>query len=116
MIADASGKSVVVEFIDGQIKPTSTYENWQVCTNHELCGKSNEENCTECERYRLASIALAEFQGKAGAGDVMNVMQSVSKDNWTMWSSVYDLTSGEFEIAYRRHYERRYCDCLKAVP
>jgi hypothetical protein len=115
MIADGTGKSVVVEFIDGQIKPTTTYENWQVCTNHELCGKSNEENCAECDRYLLASTALAEFQDKARAVDVMNVMQSVSKDNWTMWSSVYDLTSGAFKIAYRRDYARPYDDRIQMI-
>jgi flavin-binding protein dodecin len=59
MIADATGKSVVVEFIDGQIKPTVTHENWQVCTNHQLCNKTEAENDKNCNRYQLASGELS---------------------------------------------------------
>jgi hypothetical protein len=112
MIADAVGKSVVVEFIDGQLKSTSRHENWQICTNHELCGKSEEENCKSCERYKLASAELTGLHAIGGASEVMKVMQSISKTERTMWSSVYDLTSGEFDIAYRQHYDKPYSDFI----
>jgi hypothetical protein len=112
MIADASGKSVVVEFIDGQLKPTTTHENWQICTNHQICGKSEVENCQSCGRYELASAELADLRAIGDADDVMKVMQSISKTDWTMWSSVYNLTTGEFEIAYRRHFDNVYRDRL----
>jgi Acyl-coenzyme A:6-aminopenicillanic acid acyl-transferase len=112
MIADATGKSVVIEFIDGQIKPTPTNENWQVCTNHRLAGKLEAENDQCCSRYRTASATLADLRGKGDATDVMKVMQSVSKADWTMWSSVYDLTTGEFEVAYRQHFDDIYGDRL----
>jgi penicillin V acylase-like amidase (Ntn superfamily) len=110
MIADATGKSIVVEFIDGQLKQTTTRENWQICTNHELCGKSEQENCQSCSRYKLASGELAGLHANADASDVMKVMQSVSKTDRTMWSSVYDLSSREFRIAYRQHYDNLYRD------
>jgi len=42
----------------------------------------------------------------------MHVMESVSKEDWTMWSSVYDLSSRNFRIAYRRHYDKPYDDSL----
>jgi hypothetical protein len=105
LLADASGKSCVVEFIDGQMQVTPTNENWQVCTNHQIAGKSEVENDAACPRYQLASSELAALSATAGAADVMRVMQSVSRENWTMWSSVYDLTSHEYHIAYRRHYD-----------
>ena len=110
MIADATGKSVVVEFIDGQLRPTTTHENWQICTNHQICGKSEAENCTSCSRYRLASAELTDLHANCDANDVMKIMQSVSKTDRTMWSSVYDLTTGEFDIAYRQHYEHPFQD------
>ena len=106
MIADATGKSVVVEFIDGQLRPTTTHESWQICTNHEICGKSEAENCKSCGRYKLASAELTDLHANGDANDVMKIMQSVSKTDRTMWSSVYDLTTGEFEFAYRRHYDQ----------
>lgn len=115
MIADATGKSVVVEYIDGQLKPTTACASWQICTNHELCGKSEDENCKTCSRYRVAATGLADLKGYADAAKVMNVMKSVSKDNWTMWSSVYDLTNGEFSIVYRRHYDRPFEDRIQTI-
>jgi len=112
MIADASGKSVVVEFIDGEAKITPAKETWQVCTNDRIYG-ANEKDCDEnCERYRTASDALAKASAAAGVDDVMHVMESVSKEDWTMWSSVYDLSSRNFRIAYRRHYDKPYDDSL----
>ena len=116
MIADATGKSVVVEFIDGQLKPTTTHENWQICTNHQICGKSEAENCKSCGRYKLASAELTDLHANGDASDVMKVMQSVSKSDRTMWSSVYDLTTGDFEIAYRRHFDDVYRDRLGKIP
>jgi hypothetical protein len=115
MIADASGKSTVVEFIDGQVKPTTTHENWQVCTNHQLCNRTEAENDKNCSRYLTASGELANLHGDGNADDVMKVMQSVSKSGRTMWSSVYDLTSGNFEIAYRQQYDHPYQDHIPTV-
>jgi penicillin V acylase-like amidase (Ntn superfamily) len=111
MIADASGKSLVVEFIDGELKATPTEENWQVCTNHQICGNSEAENDERCNRYQKASGDLAALGASASAGDVMQVMEAV-KQNSTMWSSVYDLSTGEFSVAYRRQYGDTYSDRL----
>jgi hypothetical protein len=112
MIADARGKSVVVEFIDGQLKPTATRKSWQICTNHQICGKTEAENCEACGRYKLASSELTDLHESGDANDVMKIMQSVSAADRTMWSSVYDLTTGSFEVAYRRHFDKPYVDQL----
>jgi hypothetical protein len=64
----------------------------------------------------MASGELADLKGYGKADDVMKVMQSVSKTGRTMWSSVYDLTRGDFEIAYRQQYEHPYADRLSTVP
>jgi hypothetical protein len=108
MIADATGKSAIVEFIDGRIEVTPTKENWQVCTNHQICGLKEEENDECCVRYRHASEQLARSSAAADVDAVMRVMESISKDGWTMWTSVYDLSAGEFCVAYRRHFDKPY--------
>jgi hypothetical protein len=113
MIADATGKSVVIEFIGGQLKPTTTNECWQICTNHELCGKTEEENCQSCGRYKLASAELTDLRSIGDAQDVMKIMKSVSKTDRTMWSSVYDLTTGDFEFAYRQQYDVPFQDHIR---
>jgi hypothetical protein len=112
LIADASGKSVVVEFIDGKLQVTPAGESWQVCTNDQIFG-ATEKQCDErCQRYRTASDQLANASDSTGVGEIMGVMQAVSKEDWTMWSSVYDLTSGDYRFAYRRHYDKPYNDSL----
>ncbi len=112
MIADASGKSVVVEFIDGDTKVTPAREAWQVCTNDQIFGVTEEVCDEKCQRYRTASDQLSKASAATGMDDVMNVMESVSKENWTMWSSVYDLSSKNCRIAYRLQYDKPYDDSL----
>jgi hypothetical protein len=111
LIADAAGKSAVIEFIDGELKPTTSNEHWQVCTNHQLCGNSEDQNDEKCKRYQTASNELAEMQGDVSPNDVMRVMEAVKQDT-TMWSSVYDLSTGDVSFVYRRQYEEPYADCL----
>jgi hypothetical protein len=112
MIADASGKSAVVEFIDGKVEVTPGKDYWQVCTNHQICGTSEEDSDATCDRYRAASEQLAQASAAAGMDDVMRIMESVSKENWTMWSSVYDLSARKFRFAYRRHYDMPFVGSL----
>jgi hypothetical protein len=115
MIADATGKSAVVEFIDGEMTITSTEQSWQVCTNHQISGKDESANDQCCPRYCLASEQLARLSTGAQAEDVMNIMASVSKENWTMWTSVYDLSNRELRFAYRRRYDRPFIDRIQTT-
>ena len=115
MIADATGKSAVVEFIDGEIVVSPTDESWQVCTNHQISGRTEEESDQCCRRYRRASAQLAVLPSVAGAADVMKIMESVAQKNWTMWTSVYNLSTLELQLAYRRHYGDPYRDTLKVA-
>ncbi len=112
LIADAAGGSAVVEFIDGQIVVSPTDQNWQVCTNHCIAGKAEEENDESCDRYRRASDQLAALPSVAETGDVMNVMESVAQNRWTMWTSVYNLSTGDFQFAYRQQFGDVYRDGL----
>jgi predicted choloylglycine hydrolase len=112
MIADATGQSAVVEVIDGEMVVTRTAENWQVCTNHQISGKTEAENDQACRRYRLASDQLAALPSTAGAADVMKIMAAVGQSNWTMWTSVYNLSRRELQFAYRQHFGNVYQDAL----
>ena len=112
MIADATGKSVVVEFIDGKLLATPGGEKWQACTNYRIAGQTEEENDARCPRYRLASDELAALPSVAGPDDVMKIMESVAQPEFTMWTSVYNLSTRELEFAYRQHYSVVYRDAL----
>ena len=105
LIADAAGKTAAVEFLDGRVEVTRTDESWLVSTNDRLSGKSEAENDRACWRYRKASDRVAALDGELDVPGMLDVMASVSFEDWTMWTSVYNLTTGEYEIAYRRHFD-----------
>ena len=52
MIADATGRSVVVEFVASEVRVTESTESWQVCTNHLICDKTEEQNDAASEPSR----------------------------------------------------------------
>ena len=112
LIADRSGKSVVVEFVDGEVATVPATGRWQVSTNHLLSGKSEPENVTICDRYRTAAARLADSAHGLDAREIMRLMEAISAENRTMWTCVYNLTTGEYQVAYRRHYENLFSDRL----
>jgi choloylglycine hydrolase len=112
LVADRTGKSVVVEFVDGQIETVLGAGRWQVSTNHLLYGKSAAENDAACDRYRTAAARLDDTSQMLDAHEVMRLMGAVSAENRTMWTSLFNLTTGDYQIAYRRQYENLFSDRL----
>jgi hypothetical protein len=108
MIADTAGKSAVVEFIEGDIKTTPPESFWQVCTNHQISGRTEEESDQCCQRYQSASHQLAALPSVATSAEVMNVMESIAQPDWTMWTSVYNLSTRELQLAYRQRFSEPY--------
>ncbi len=108
MIADAHGDSAVVEFIDGQLQITYSNKNWQVCTNSRIWGTSEEECDLRCNRYRVASEQLDSLGGETDVDGIMEVMDSVAVEGWTMWTSVYNLSTGEFLFSHRKPLDNTY--------
>ena len=91
-IADGSGKSVVVEYVDGQMLVTQT----PVVTNHYLA--DCEKQGVGSEQSHLRFDALAAHTGPADDLGVRDLLESVAQKNYpqtegkyekTMWSIVY---------------------------
>ena len=91
-IADSQGKSVVVEYINGEMLVTET----KVVTNHYLsdCEKQGIGSEQSHKRYDT----LASHTGPADADEVRDLLESVAQKNYpqtadsyekTMWSIVY---------------------------
>jgi hypothetical protein len=116
MIVDRTGESVVLEYVGGELKAITSREPWRVCTNHLLFGRSEKENDAICDRYRKASGVLANANGDYDADDMTNLMSSITFERWTMWTSVYDLSTGEFRIAHRRDFDNVHSGKLRMAP
>ena len=108
-IADAAGRSVVVEYIDNKMSIVET----PVATNFYLTpgekyGIGTEESHT---RYEILTKTLRPSMSMDEVRDVLN---SVSKHNFdsvyasTEWSIVFDQSSGEARYYHRENYETVY--------
>ena len=112
MIADATGRSRIVEFINGEIRVTAADELWQICANQVVWQKTEDERDNTCKRYRVGSEAAQKLSGVVDYAAARRVARSMSVDNWTMWTSVYNLTTREARVIYKSHLGAEYCDAI----
>lgn len=110
-IADDSGKSVVVEYVDGEMLVMET----KVVTNHYL--SDCEKQGTGSEQSHLRFDTLCAYTGPAGELDVRDMLESAAQKNYpqtggsyekTMWSVVYCPEGRCADFYFAEHYERSY--------
>ncbi|MTI70720.1 MAG: linear amide C-N hydrolase [Firmicutes bacterium] len=104
MVSDPSGNSVIIEFINGELKVIKNSKPYQIATNFQIYGKSNDDLLGNCIRYDKAYKTLSKASGEFSNLDVMNLMKSISQSS-TQWSSVYNMNTGEIKISVGRKYE-----------
>lgn len=107
LISDASGDSVIVEFLDGSPTVVKSTEPFQPCTNFVISGRSNKQALDSCWRYNTAYTSLQELQGRVTSEQAMEILENVSWGN-TVWSMVFDQSSGKIQIAMDTDYDRVY--------
>ena len=110
-LADASGKSVVVEYVDGEMLVTET----KVVTNHYLsdCGKQGVGS----EQSHLRFDTISAQSGPADELEVRDLLKSVAQMNYpqtegsyekTMWSIVYCPEGRCADFYFAENYEHSY--------
>jgi len=97
MIADSSGKSVIIEFLEGEMKVIPNTGPWQVSTNF-IFSEFDDPGQAGCWRFHRASAILEEVGGSVTEPSVMEILKQVSQTN-TIWSVVYNMSSGDISIA-----------------
>jgi hypothetical protein len=136
LIADSSGDSVIIEWVNGQMQLIRNKEAWQVATNfmiyrsqdkikeytveYNASGKiAKDINGKSYWRYITAWETLKKMQGQISSDDAMKLLETVSlvrsKEIWwpTQWSVVYNLNTGDIQIALGRNYNKIYRYKLK---
>lgn len=99
-LADASGASAIVEYLDGGLNIVRTGTPWQVSTNYLF----SEEIQPGCWRYNKATEILSESESIASDEAAMDLLEAVKQDH-TVWSIVYALNSGHIGLAMGRDYD-----------
>lgn len=95
--------SAVVEIHSDRIEILRSQQPWQAATNFILAGLSEEEADRSCRRYKKASNTLEAAQGVLEPLAAMQLLKDTSQEN-TVWSVLYNLRSGEIQIALGRDY------------
>ncbi len=95
-ISDASGASVSVEFVDGEIVTVDTdcITNFNLANNDTAAGGESAQ-----QRYELLCAVHEENQGTLSAEQVQDAMKQVSKKEgqWrTQWTIVYEENMADY--------------------
>ena len=106
LIADPSGQSAVIEFVNGKMEVIRNSEPWQVSTNFIIHGSKAPEQ-TSCWRYNTAYSDLKKVAGKITQDHAMTLLNSVSQSN-TMWSVVFDMSRKNLLVTVGRNFNNVY--------
>jgi hypothetical protein len=103
LLADVSGKSILVEFYQGEMHVLPNQNPWHQATNFLVSSTGNPPQ-GHCWRYDRIHQRLSSSQGKLSIQNAIDLLSQVSQDN-TQWSIIYGLKSGEITVAMGRDYE-----------
>jgi hypothetical protein len=81
-------------------------EPWQVSTNFVISTTAPESIDSVCWRYRRASEGLAQKNGNLSPEDAMMLLKDVAQSDGypTIWSTVYNLKTGNIQVVMGRKY------------
>ena len=110
-LTDATGHSVVVEYIDNEMVVTET----EVVTNYYLSPGEKYGIGTEESKIRYAMLKdLLQSSSSFDMDGIRDALDSVSKHNFdsefasTEWSIVYNQSTGEARYYHRENYQKYY--------
>jgi len=104
-LADASGRSVIIEYIDGQPVVIDNVEPWQVVTNFLVSEEQPQGAASSCWRYNAAYGRLELTGGTASAQEAMSIAAAASVPE-TIWSVVYNLSQRDLDVVVGGNYDR----------
>jgi hypothetical protein len=103
LIADASGRSVLVEFYQGEMVIIPNETDWHLATNF-LRASVDDPAEGGCWRYDEVSQRLAEAEGQLSTQEAIDLLADVSQEI-TEWSIVYGISTGDIDVSMGREYD-----------
>jgi len=105
LVADPSGRSLVLEVHDGEMQAVPNTEPWQVITNSLVCNLSQSQVEAVCWRFRSICYSLENTSGNIDRQQGMNILQNVGNE-FTQWSAIYDMTEKKITLALDFNFEK----------
>ncbi len=105
-IADASGKSVVAEYVNHELIVTET----DIVTNHYLSvgDKFGMGNAESHKRFEKLQEMQEQANHMISQKQMKECMAAVSYENITQWSIVYDMKAAALDFYWQREYDNPY--------
>jgi hypothetical protein len=110
LISDSSGRSVLVEYFEGEMIILESAGTWQIATNF-LQQSVDITQAGQCWRYDQLNQALQDRSGEITMAQLMELLASVSQGgegSSTQWSIVYDFSQGDIEVVVGQGYANPY--------
>ncbi len=110
LIADAAGRSVIVEYWDGKLQTVEPEGDYQVASNFVAYNSLNiGEGFTEFDRYDKVVQCIEANDGKLNEQQAIDLLQEIGiydgDTDKLQWSVVYNLTTLEGKVFAHRHTE-----------
>jgi hypothetical protein len=106
-IADASGRSVILEYSNDEWRKMYPDKDWQAMTNKVVYGTKDTELKEKCWRYKSILETLERTDGKINWQTGMQILRDVSQ-NGTTWSVVYSPVSGDIYFSVYQTWDKVY--------
>lgn len=91
MVADSSGKSVIIEYVNGKMVTIRNKYNYQVVSNFTIYGNPDLDGFGK-ERYENIHNILKKQDGIISEKDALKLLQENVISGDEQWSAVYNLT------------------------
>lgn len=106
LIADKMGRTVLVEFMENDVKFIETDKNYQIASNFIMYNGLNiGEGYTEFESYDAVDKRLSQSKGIISEKDAMGLLEEVLIPERTQWSIVYNQATGKVLVCMDKKYE-----------
>lgn len=120
LIADATGRSVIVEYYDGELRVVETDTDYQIASNFiAYNGLNIGEGYTEFDRYNTVKAAIESNGNKLSEEQAISLLEQVGiregDTDHLQWSVLYNLTTGEGEIFAHRNTSNKFQFSLQRI-
>lgn len=114
LLADRSGRSVLIEFYQGQSVVLANEAPWHLATNF-IRASVGDSPLRQCARYDKIEELLRQEKGRLTTPGAFALLQTVSHVG-TQWSIVYSLSTGDVTVAMGRKWGEVHAFRLDLAP
>jgi len=107
MIADATGASVVVEYVNGEMQTVYSDKPYQIVTNFVMYNNPRLFGFGG-DRYERIEEKLKETNGILTEKEAMKLLSENTMKGQEQWSAVYNLTQKKAYVCVGKDYETSY--------